>query len=184
MKTRYVTSGLSAAFAHSIGGWDGDLGCITLYECELTADLASRIPMVEAGLRPTLDINLKRGEVEVRNANGELLLHRSFHVTLGEAIPERAPYEPLPAEVMDAFPSMVGVEIPCDAPAVRYGVVRVGQRGYIPVTGVLGLDALDAKVQADYGCAPPTPQQRKAALQGSIHGWYAPSAHPEHPANQ
>lgn len=83
-------------------------------------------------------------------------------------------------ERIAAFPAAILVDLDGLHCATRYGIVSPGERGYQPmyVSPTLSFDELNAIVLRQRGCRDATPQEREAALCGSMFGWDCKAADP------
>lgn len=83
-------------------------------------------------------------------------------------------------ERIAAFPRRIVVDLQGMACKSRYGLVDPGEPGYQPLYGRDDWDIkdLDALVVQVHKTRAPTPEEREAALIGSLCGWHVPGADP------
>lgn len=186
MRRRFIQTGFESAFIKSSSGWDGDVEGMTFYECELTQELKQHLPAAEAGRLLTVDLVLKRSEVEVRTPEGELLLCRHFSLHAGDEVKaESYDEQNLSLEALvNKMPSHIAIELPFTEGNLCFGFVCFGEQGYHPLRNVKSLREADLTVKSTYRSRLPTPQQRKAAAHACLYGWHTPKANPDHPAHQ
>jgi hypothetical protein len=84
-------------------------------------------------------------------------------------------------ERIASFPAAIVVDLKRTACGVLYGVVKPGERGYVPVNPgpEITLAELDEICAQEHNTRKPTEAERAAALFGSMFGWDVPGADPE-----
>ena len=84
-------------------------------------------------------------------------------------------------DVIASYPSHVAYDGEGLYLASRFVVIEPGTSGYAPLHGVTSIEQAD-RIAARWGAERlPTDAEREAAQIGSMFGWDAPGADPEHP---